>query len=274
MKLRPSGGWLTVAVLAAAAALAGTLAGCATTAVGNTAVNGTEAARYNLALGVAYLRQGNLALAKTKLERAREQNPDDAQIRYTLALLYDRLGDDKDAQTEFRAAEHIAPKDPDVINNYAVYLCRKGQTDQGVRRFEQAAANKLYATPWAAYTNAGVCLNAAGRHGEAMTEFERALAVRPSFGEAMFQLASLEYTQGHYAQAQARIDGYLRDNGATADLLLLGWRTAAANHDPAAAIRFGLRLRQEFPKSEQAQALTAPAGPGTSETSAHSANQG
>jgi len=42
-----------------------------------------------------------------------------------------------------------------VVNNYAVYLCQNGRTDEGVRRFEEAAHNALYRTPEAAYTNAG-----------------------------------------------------------------------------------------------------------------------
>ena len=50
----------------------------------------TDAATYNLQLGVAYLQQGNLAVAKEKLERAYQQNPRDAEVHGALALLYSR----------------------------------------------------------------------------------------------------------------------------------------------------------------------------------------
>ncbi len=47
-----------------------------------------KASTLNKQLGTEYLRQGNLALAKEKLERAEEFNPRDPELHSVLAVLY------------------------------------------------------------------------------------------------------------------------------------------------------------------------------------------
>ena len=101
-----------------------------------------------------------------------------------MALLDERLGKPKDADREYRrrCRSRIGPRA--MLNSYGVYLCSHGRADEGVRHLEEAAANPLYRTPWAAYTNAGVCLQGAHRETEAMAQFERALQSNPGFAEA------------------------------------------------------------------------------------------
>ena len=214
-----------------------------------------RAASYNAQLGMAYLHQGDLALAKEKLERALAQNPRDPSVHSALALLFESLGNPAKADAEFRTALQLAPRDPDVLNNYAVYLCRSGRTDEGVRHFEEAAHNALYRTPEAAYTNAGVCLRAAKRDEEARKNFRQALQLRPNFAEAAFQLGDLEFQRGKLTDARAQIDTFLGSFEATPDLLLLGVRVTRAQGDRMAAERFARRLRVDFPGSDQARTL-------------------
>ncbi|MCC7463045.1 MAG: type IV pilus biogenesis/stability protein PilW [Gammaproteobacteria bacterium] len=234
----------------------GASAGCVSS--GSTAASGTNdanAAAFNLQLGVTYLQQGNLVVAKDKLERALRQNPNSPAVHSAMALLYERLGDPQRADAEHPRALARAPGDPEVLNNYAVYLCRNGRSAEGVRRFEQAAANPLYRTPWAAYTNAGVCLRAAQRDAEAEQRFVRALQVQPGYAEAVLQLADLELATQRAAAALKRVLDYLASNGATPDLLLLGWRAADAQQERGIALGLAQRLRTEFPDSLQARQL-------------------
>ena len=144
-----------------------------------------------------------------------------------------------------------------MLNNYAVYLCSHDRVAEGVHNFEDAAANPLYRSPWAAYTNAGVCLRQAHRESEAAELFVRAQRSNPSYAEAVFQASDLDLSQQKYAAARIRLDYFLTNNPATPDLLLLGWRIAQAQNDPAASARFAQRLATEFPNSEQAHALAA-----------------
>lgn len=216
-----------------------------------------SAAAANLQLGLGYLQQGNLALAKTKLERANDENPHSADIHAALGLLDERLGKDKEADREYREALSLKPQDPAMLNNYAVYLCSHGRTAEGVRNFETAANNPLYRSPWAAFTNAGVCERQAHHENEAADLFTRALRSNPSYAEAVFQASDLDLSQQKYGSARVRIDYYLANNGATPDLLLLAWRIALAQNDAAGAARYAQRLAKEFPGSEQSRSIAA-----------------
>jgi len=215
------------------------------------------AAKINLQLGVGYLQQGNLPIAKEKLERARSQDPHNPEIHGAMALLDQRLGKDKEADKEFRTALELDSHDPSMLNNYAVFLCSHQRPDEGVRYFEQAASNPLYRTPWAAYTNAGVCMRAAHRDADAAQRFARALQSNPAYSEAVYQASDLDFQQQKLADARFRIDVFLLANPATADLLLLGYRIAQVQQDGVAQQRYGARLTQEFPGSDQARALAA-----------------
>ena len=214
-----------------------------------------DAAAYNVQLGIAYMNQGELAIAKEKLDRALAESAESADVHSARAMLFQRMGDSPKADAEFRTALRLAPHDPEVVNNYAVYLCQNGRINDGVRHFEEAAHNALYRTPEAAYTNAGVCLRAAKRDEEARADFGRALQIRPSFAEAAFQLTDLEFQHGELAPARAAIEAFVGRYNATADLLLLAVRVARAQGDRAAAQRYARRLQLDFPGSDQARAL-------------------
>ena len=216
-----------------------------------------EAAADNTQLGIQYMNQGDLNLAKLKLDRALDEDPSNPNVHSARAMLFERMGQAAKADEEFRTALRLAPQDPDVINNYAVYLCQNGRTDEGVKRFLEAAHNALYRTPQAAYTNAGVCLRAAKRDDEARVDFAAALQARPNYAEAVFQLATLDFDHGQLVAARTRIDGYISTYSATADLLLLGVRVARAQGDVLAAQRYGRRLQLDYPGSDQTRALSA-----------------
>jgi type IV pilus assembly protein PilF len=252
-----------VSSLAAFAAFAMLLTGCVTTGPkeNNLRKEDTEkekAAELNKQLGSVYLRQGNLALAKEKLERAEEYNPRDAELHSVLALLYERLGIPAEVDKHYKTAIRLAPKDPQISNNYAVFLCQNGRTAEGVKRFLESARNPLYRTPEMAYTNAGVCLRRAKRYEEAGNSFARALQIRPNNPEAVYQWADLALDQGQPAKGREQVDKYLASYDATADLLLVGAKIARAVGDRVAEDKYTRRLRVEFPGSQQLRALSDP----------------
>lgn len=216
-----------------------------------------DAAVYNVQLGLAYMNQGDLERAQDKLDRALNQDPNSADVHSARATLFARLGEKDKADAEFRAALRLAPKDPRMVNNYAVYLCQNGRWDDGVKHFHEAARNPLYPTPEAAYTNAGVCLRSAKRDEEARANFMRALQLRPNFAEAQFQLANLQLDHGELVPARTGIDGFIGTYTATPDLLLLGVRVARAQGDRLAAQRYARKLQLDFPGTDQARALAA-----------------
>jgi len=238
-----------------AALIAVALASCATQDAPRKGESKSDAAEYNMQLGVGYLQKGNLAVAKDKLERSYKENPRDPNVHNALALLYERLNEPKKADMHYREAVRLAPKNPELSNNYAVYLCRTNRPDEGVKRFLAAATNPLYRKPEAAFTNAGVCLRNAKKDSEAEQNFLRALQVRPNYAEAAYQLGDLDFGRGRLQEARARVDGYLGAFKPTPDLLLLGVRITAALGDRLAAERYARRLRVDFPDSQQSREI-------------------
>ena len=233
------------------------LTGCVTTSSEKPKFGSTQdAASYNVQLGIAYMEQGNLAVAKEKLERAAQENGNDPNVHSALALLYERLGNPPEADHQFRTALHLAPQNPEISNNYAVYLCRTNRVDEGVRRLLAVAKNPLYRTPEAAYTNAAVCLRSVHRDEEAERSLMTALQIRPGFAEAAFQLADLDLQHGRLASARTRVDAFVGRYTATPEMLMLGLKVARAQGDRLAAERYARRLRVDFPDSEQARSLS------------------
>ena len=232
-----------------------TLAGCTTQKQKRAEKKKEDASTANTQLGIAYLNQGDVPLAKQKLDRALKENPENPQVHSARAMLFDRMNLPAEADSEYQAALRLAPEDPDVSNNYAVYLCQIGRPDDGVRRFEAVARNALYRTPWVAYTNAGVCLRRAKRNADAATNFKQALQLRPNFSEAAYQLADLEFGDGNLQDSRAVVDTYLSAFEETPDLLLLGVRIAMAQNDRVGVVLYSRKLRLDFPSSAQTKAL-------------------
>lgn len=245
--------WLRGTTLAALSALlAMVLAGCANPQVER---DQHQAAVFNTELGIAYMRRGELAVAKRKLDRALSENADDPNVHSARALLFERLGESERADREFREALRLAPHNPDYQNNYAVYLCNVGRTNEGVKYFLKAARNPLYLTPAAAYANAGVCLRGAHKYARATKMFHAALAVNSDFEQAAWQLADLDYKRGHLTQARALIKKFLAAHHETPDMLLLAVKVTRAQGDALDAELYARRLQLDFPDSAQAHAL-------------------
>jgi type IV pilus assembly protein PilF len=213
------------------------------------------AAKTNIQLGVAYLKQGNYPFAKEKLERSLKQNPKDPDVHTSLALLYDRVNEPKLADKHFREALRLAPDNPDISNNYAVYLCQHGRVDEGVERFAAVAGNKYYRTPEVALTNSGVCLRGAKRLDEAQQRFTTAIRIRPNYNEATVQLATLHLERGQIPEARKVVDTYLGAFRPDPEVLFAAVTVARAAKDRMSEEKFARTLRLEFPDSAQARAL-------------------
>ncbi len=227
---------------------------------GDSQTDSQKASEINKQLGTEYLRQGNIALAKEKLERAEKYNPRDAELHSVLAVLYERLDNPKLVDEHYLTAVRLAPKDPQISNNYAVYLCRQGRTDEGVKRFLESARNPLYRTPELAFTNAGVCLRRAKRYDEAANSFSRALQIRANNSEAVFQYADMSIERGDLTTAKEQVDKFLGLYDATPDLLATGVRLTRALGDRMGEEKYMRRLRVEFPASPQFRQLAEPTG--------------
>ncbi|HEX4619072.1 MAG TPA: hypothetical protein VH135_05050, partial [Steroidobacteraceae bacterium] len=88
------------ATLAAFAALI--LAACASHSPPLHMANQREAAADNAQLGIQYMNQGDLNLAKMKLDRALDEDPGNANVHSARAMLFERMNLLAKADEEFR----------------------------------------------------------------------------------------------------------------------------------------------------------------------------
>ncbi len=244
----------TLGQMFAALGAAALLTGCVTSGDAPP-TNDKDVAKANMQLGVAYMQQGNLALAKDKLDRAEKQDPRSPEVHIAQAFLFERLNKPQDAERHYRTAQRLAPENAQIANNYAVFLCKEGRIDRALSLFETAAKDGLYGTPWAALTNPAVCLRSGKRSAEAVPLLERAIAMRPNYAEAVFELGDAQLELGRADLATTAVDRFLSMGLSSPEILLVGLRAAIARGDRPATDNYARRLRRDFPNSAQTRAL-------------------
>jgi type IV pilus assembly protein PilF len=214
-----------------------------------------RAAELNLELAIEHLRKGNLSQAKERVDRALEQNPRFGRAHLIAGMLYNRLGEEDQAESHFERAVSLEPKNPEFKNNYAVYLCQHNKFERGKKVALEAAADPLYKTPEVAFLNAGNCARSGGDSKNAEEYFRRALAAKPRFGEALFQMADLEYHQTEYMSARAFLERYLEVGRTSPATLWLGVRIERGLGNKAQAQHYAQRLKAEYPSAAQTKEL-------------------
>ncbi len=244
-----------VTVCIAAAVL---LAGCVTKEVGKDPApeaDQNEAAQINLQLGVNYYRQGNMNAAREKLEKAVEQNGRLAPAYRVLGLVYQELGDPEEAEKQYQKAVRIASNDPDTLNDYAGFLCfEKRDVDKALTYFDRALREPLYENRAMLYSNASRCAMQTDPV-RAENYLRTALTEQRDNPFLMVQMADLAYRQEQYLQSRVFLERALEVTEPTATMLYLLSRTEAQLGNMAKSREYRERLLQEFPRSEEAQAL-------------------
>jgi type IV pilus assembly protein PilF len=229
------------------------LAGCVSSTTGPITPEADEAdaAELNYQLGARYFRNGNYELARDRLLYSIELDPKRAVAHSTLALTYEQLGNMRLATESYEQAVRVAPRNYDVLNAYAVFLCRQqryGEAEQYIERAVSAPAND---NPEVMLTNGGVCLAQKPDYDKAEAYFRRALEEKANYGEALIQLALLKHAVGDDLHARAFLQRYLVANRADPGVLYLGYQIEGKLGDERARDDFAERLLREFPTSAE-----------------------
>jgi type IV pilus assembly protein PilF len=219
-------------------------------------VDTVRAAELNTRLGLSYLEQGRLELARMKLQRALDEQPDSSRVNWANALLYEKMGEKKRAESLYRKATKLNPEDAEALNNFGTFLCREGRIDEGIKRFEKAASNPLYKTPEYALTNAGLCMLKAKKVEKAEAYFRRALDHNTRYASALYQMALLTYQQKRYLSSRAyreRLAAVLNRLEPKVLWLCVVTERAMSNYSEADSCE--RTLKTEFPTSHEASQL-------------------
>ena len=116
-----------------------------------------DPAEVNTQLGIEYMREGRYELALEKLKKALKQNPSYQTAQTSIAVLYEKLGENNLADKHYRRAYNLDRKNPLTANNYGQFLCRNGRYKEADKMFMTAVKDPLYQYPEMVYTNAGIC---------------------------------------------------------------------------------------------------------------------
>jgi type IV pilus assembly protein PilF len=237
------------------------LSACATSpeksdATGNLGVERRESpAQIYVEMGIAYMRDGQDAVALKKLRRGIELDPNSPDAHNVLAILYERLGELELAGKHYNRAASLAPQDPYIRNARGSYFCKRGEFEEALNEFDLALDNPLYPTPWVALTNAGLCAERSGDSEKAERYYRRALTANPRYGSALFQMAELLFQQNNDLSARAYLERFHSEKSPTAASLWLGVQVEQRLGDRVKAVEYKRQLLKEFPDAPEVQAL-------------------
>jgi len=233
------------------------VAGCISTTVGVPAPEPDDpgAAELNYQLGARYFRAGNYDLARDRLIRSIELEPKNPLAHTTLALTYEQLGNRRLATESYKKAVRVAPRDFNVQNAYAVYLCRQGDYETARRYFDKAIDVRENDNAEVMMTNAGVCMAQKPDVAAAESYLRQALARRANYPEALLQMSVLKHQSGDSLTARAFLQRFLAANEPTATVLFLGHQIEDSLGDDRARREFADQILRDFPESAEARQL-------------------
>lgn len=214
-----------------------------------------EAAQANLNLGVGYLQQGRPDAAVDALERALELDPRLVDAHSTIALAYDQLDDAEQAEAHHRRATQMDPRNPDVQNRYAVFLCRQGRWSDAEDYFERAIENPRYASRDMAMLNAATCARSANDFAEAERFFRSVLDGDPVNVPALEGMVDLSVRTGNYLQGRAFVQRLFAATQPAPAHLLLCYVIESELGDERAADDCATDLRTRYPDAPEVARL-------------------
>ena len=206
-------------------------------------------------MGIAYLREGQTAIALQKLKKAISIDPQNAQAYNVTGILYERLGKMDLADEHYAKAVELKPRDPYIRNARGSFFCKQGEYEKAQIEFEQALSNPLYSTPWVAMTNAGLCAERAGDVNEAEGQYRRALTSNDNYFQALYQMAKLSFARKDFLSARGYLERYNAVAQSSAVSLWLGVQIERNLGDLNKAREYGSELMAKFPDAPEVQLL-------------------
>jgi len=237
------------------------ITGCATRGgindtTGNLGIEKRDSpAKIYVEMGIAYMRDGQDAVALKKLRKALSVDGSNPEAHNVIAILYERLGESEQAAYHYDQAIKFDSKDPYIRNARGSFFCKQNRFKEADDEFQMALANPLYPTPWVALGNAGLCAERAGDKVNAEGYYRRALTANQQYAPVLFQMAGLSFEQGHPMSARAYLERYHDATAATSASLWLGVQVEQKLGDRMKAVEYKRRLLREFPDAPEIQAL-------------------
>ena len=203
-------------------------------------------------LAVEYYEQGQMEVALDEIKKALQADPSLADAYGVRALIYMGMGELALAQDNFLRALSLAPRNPDLSNNYGSFLCQNGRAAQSIAYFDAALTNRAYLSKGNALNNAGSCSLKINDLVNAERYLLGALEVTPDLIVTNANLARLYYGRGDLARGDyeragwfiARLGKLANMESLTADVVWLAVKIQHRLGDGGAQAEWVTQLRR------------------------------
>ena len=231
------------------------LGGCVSTTTGviPPESDDVDAAELNYQLGARYYQSGQYALARDRLLLSIELNPKRAMSHTALAMTYEAMGNQRLATESYEKAVRVEPRNFEVQNTYAVFMCKQGDFATARKYFDKAADHYENDNAEVTLTNAGVCMAQKPDFAQAERYLRAALDRKPSYAEALLQMCLLKYETEDYLGSRAFLQRFMSGNKITASVLYLGAEIEGKLGDDRARSEYVNQLLRDFPESPEAK---------------------
>lgn len=214
--------------------------------------NYKDAAQINIKLAVGYIQRKQYTPARDKLEKAIEQDPDNAEGYKTLAYLYFLLGLNDQAEEKYNEALDLKPDDSDLLNSYGTFLCTAGKLDEAQEKFKAAYSNPFYESLYLAESNAGSCYIKQGELKKAEALLRKSLRVQPKLPGSLLSMAEIGIKTDRYLMARAYIERYHSVTPPGPDSLWIQIQAEKALGAKDYYLKYARQLIKDFPDSDEA----------------------
>lgn len=208
-----------------------------------------------LELAVGYYQERKYDVALDEVKQAIAANPDYADAYGVRALIYTEMGENRLADENYRHALRLAPRVPDLSNNYGLFLCEAGgKPAEAMTYFDAALKNPNYATPVKALVNAGNCSLKMKNVDAAERYLLDALRYDPELVATNAGLARVYFERRDYTRAGFfinRLTETAKLDTLSADVLWLAIRVKRKLGDRAMEASLAAQLRKRFPGSPE-----------------------
>lgn len=162
------------------------------------------------AVAMDHLREGRSALAIRELRAAQQLAPDNPQVHVGLAQAYQmRRGHRAEAEKHLRRALEIDPNLQIARLNLSAWLVGEEHYEEAIEHTRKLADDPTFPAPWKALANQGWAEYKLGRLAEARASLELALDYQPLFWPARLSLAVLDFDQGRRLEAMHNLEKVL-----------------------------------------------------------------
>jgi len=210
-----------------------------------------KAAATRLTLGLRYLSQGDFEKAKFNLDKALAHYPNSEEVQRGVAWYYEQVNEDKVAEEHYRTALSINNKNSSLLNQYGVFLCRKGRLEESLKMFHSSINIPSNKDVSSTYENAATCNIMAGNIETAESYYRKALNHNPEQRDSLLGMARIEYSKGRNKRTRAYLSRYEEVAKHNSRSLWLSLRNESKLGNMDGAASYAIKLEQLFPDSNE-----------------------